>query len=129
MRIGTQYVDGYVLPVAKRMLNEYKKMASEAGKIWMKYGALQYVECVGEDLKSAEKWGCLSFPMLATVKPDETVIFAFIVYKSKAHRDEVNAKVMKEMKNSWMDKGHSEKTMPFDMKRMAVGGFETIVNL
>jgi uncharacterized protein YbaA (DUF1428 family) len=124
-----QYVDGYVLTVPKKNLEVYKKMASDAGKVWMKHGALQYVECVGEDLNSAAKWGCLPFPTLTKAKPDETIIFAYIVYTSREHRDTVNAKVEKEMKDSGMDKEYCEKTMPFDMKRMAVGGFETIVNL
>lgn len=122
-----RYVDGYVLVVPKKKLSVYKKMAAEAGKVWMKYGALQYVECVGDDLKSATKWGCLPFPKLAKAKPNETVVFSFIVYKSRAHRDSVNAKVMKD---PLMDPAkHKDKPMPFEMKRMAVGGFETLVNL
>jgi uncharacterized protein YbaA (DUF1428 family) len=91
-----RYVDGYVLPVPKKNLRSYKKMAAEAGKIWMKYGALQYVECAGDDLKSVTEWGGLPFPKMAGAKPNETVIFAYVVYKSKAHRDRVNAKVMKD---------------------------------
>ena len=118
-----RYVDGFVLPVAKNKLAAYKKMAVKGGKIWMKYGALQYFECVGEDLKSASKWGSMPFPKMAKAKPNETVVFSFIVYKSKAHRDKVNAMVMKDPS---MD---SAEPMPFEMKRMAVGGFETIVNL
>lgn len=102
-------------------------MAEAAGEVWMKYGALQYVECVGDDLKSAAKWGCLPFTTMTKTKPNETVVFSFIVYKSRAHRDTVNAKVMKDpfmSEEKWKDK-----PMPFEMKRMAVGGFETIVNL
>ena len=126
--MAKQYVDGYVLIVPKKNLKVYKKMASDAGKVWMKYGALQYAECVGEDLYSAKKWGCLPFPKMAKAKPSEIVLFSFITYKSRAHRDKVNAKVMKEMEK------YSEKIKEgcknvFDMKRMAVGGFETIVNL
>lgn len=123
----TRYVDGYVLPVPKKKIAEYTTMAQEGGKIWMKHGALQYVECVGEDLKSAAKWGCVPFSKLAKIKPNETVVFSFIVYKSRAHRDSVNAKVMKDPQmnqEKWKDK-----PMPFEMKRMAVGGFKTIVNL
>ena len=121
-----RYVDGFVIAMPKKKLDEYKKMASAGGKIWMKYGALQYVECVGEDLESAAKWGCLPFPKLAKVKSDEIVIFSFIVYKSKKQRDEINAKIMKDpMMNDIM----KDKPMPFEMKRMAVGGFETLVNL
>jgi uncharacterized protein YbaA (DUF1428 family) len=126
--MAKQYVDGYVLVVQKKNLKSYEKMASEAGKIWMKYGALQYLECVGEDLKSAKKWGCLPFPKMTKAKQNETVLFSFIIYNSKAHRDEVNAKVMKEMKKN--EKKYKEECKNvFDMKRMAVGGFETIVNL
>ena len=122
------YVDGYVLVVPKKILKVYKKMASDAGKIWMKYGALRYVECVGDDLKSAAKWGCLPFPKMTKAKPTETIVFSFIIYKSKAHRDKVNAKVMKEMEKN-EEKYKEECKDVFDMKRMAVGGFETIVNL
>jgi uncharacterized protein YbaA (DUF1428 family) len=124
-----RYIDGYVLPVPKRKLKEYKKMAKDAGKIWIKHGALQYTECVGEDLSCAKKWGCLPFPTMVKTKPSETVIFAFITYRSRAHRDKVNAKVMKDMKKAGMDQAYCEKEMPFDMKKMAVGGFETMVNL
>ena len=88
-KMAKRYVDGYVLVVPKKNLKFYKKMASEGGKIWMKYGALQYVECVGEDLNSAKKWGFLPFPKMTKAKPTETVVFSFIAYKSKAHRDKV----------------------------------------
>lgn len=120
-----RYVDGFVLPVPKKNLGKYKKMAGEGGKIWMKHGALQYVECIGEDLESASKWGCLPFPKMAKIKPNEIVVFSFIVYKSRTHRDRVNAKVMKD---SDMNPS-KQKEMPFEMKRMAVGGFEMIVDL
>jgi uncharacterized protein YbaA (DUF1428 family) len=123
-----QYIDGYVLVVPKKNLNLYKKIASDAGKVWIKYGALQYVECVGEDLKSAVKWGCLPFSKMTKAKPNEAVLFSFITYKSKVHRDKVNAKVMKEMEKN-EEKYKEECKDVFDMKRMAVGGFETIVNL
>lgn len=122
-----RYVDGYVLPIKKEKLEEYKKMASDGGKVWMKHGALQYVESIGEDMESAEKWGCLPFPKMIETKPDETVVFSFIIYKSRSHRDSVNAKVMKD---PLMDhEKYKDKPMPFEMKRMAVGGFETIVDL
>lgn len=121
------YVDGYVLVVPKKNLKTYKKMASDSGKIWMKYGALQYTECVGEDMKSATKSGCLAFPKMTKAKPSETVLFSFITYKSRAHRDKVNAKVLKEMEKD-KEKYEQEFKKVFDMKRMAVGGFETIVD-
>jgi len=120
-----QYIDGFVLPMPKKNLKAYQKMAQEGGNLWMKHGALQYIECVGEDLKSAEKWGCLPFPKMVKTKADEIVVFSFIIFKSRKHRDSVNAKVMKEINSAkWQNK-----PMPFEMKRMAVGGFETIVNL
>jgi uncharacterized protein YbaA (DUF1428 family) len=114
------YVDGFVLVVPKRKIAVYKKMATRAAMVWKDHGALDYRECVGDDLKV--KMG-LPFPKLAKTKPGETVVFSYIVYKSRAHRDKVNAKVMK-------DKRLSEgmpKEMPFDMKRMAYGGFKTLV--
>ena len=119
------YVDGFVLVIPKKKLAAYKKMAAEGGKIWMKHGALQYFECIGDDLKSAAKWGCIPFPKLTKAKPNEIVLFSFIVYKSRAHRDSVNAKVMKDPS---MDPAkYKDKPMPFDMKRMAMGGFKAIV--
>ena len=116
-----KYVDGFVLSVKKNKIKEYKKMAEMGKKMWLKYGALEYVEAVGDDLKSASKWGCWTFPKMAKTKLDEKVVFAFIVYKSKAHRNLVNRKVMKLMDNE------HHKQMPFDMKRMAVGGFKVMV--
>lgn len=121
-----RYVDGYVIPVPRKKLDAYKKLAGEAGKVWMNHGALQYVECVGEDLKSAEKWGCVPFLKLTKARPNETVVFAFIVYRSRAHRDQVNAKVAKDPLMS--PERMKDQPMPFEMKRMAVGGFETIVS-
>lgn len=111
------YVDGFVIPVSRKKLDAYKKMAKMGKKAWLKHGALDYKECAGDDL--AAQWGT-PFIRLMKLKPDETVIFAFIVFKSRAHRDRVNAKVMKEMGTPPME-------MPFDMKRMAYGGFKTIV--
>jgi uncharacterized protein YbaA (DUF1428 family) len=127
-KVTKRYVDGYVLTVPKKNLKTYNKMAFDAGNVWMKCGALQYTECIGEDMKSATKWGCLPFPKMIKAKPNEIVLFSFITYKSRAHRDKVNAKVMKEMKKN-EEKYKEEGKDVFDMKRMAVGGFETIVNL
>jgi uncharacterized protein YbaA (DUF1428 family) len=117
----TRYVDGFVLPVPKRQIEAYRRMSRKAGRIWREYGALEYRECVGDDLKP--KWG-VPFPRLARAKPGETVFFSWIVYKSRAHRDRVNAKVMKDPRLA-MD----PKSMPFDMKRMAFGGFRTLVDV
>ena len=121
-----QYIDGYVLPVPKKNLAAYKKMAAQAGKVWMKHGALQYIECTGDDLKSAAKWGGLSFTKMANAKSNETIIFAFVVYKSRVHRDRVNAKVMKDP--AMNDPKNKDMAMPFEMKKMAYGGFTSIVN-
>ncbi len=118
-----RYVDGFVLAVPKKNLKAYIKLAQLAGPIWKEHGALEYCECVGEDLNTP--W-CLPFPKLAKLKPGETVIFAWIVYKSRAHRDKVNAKVMQDPRIAEAMKG---KKMPFDMKRMAQGGFEVLVDL
>jgi uncharacterized protein YbaA (DUF1428 family) len=118
-----RYVDGFVVVVPKKNLKAYAKMAQQAGEVWKEYGAIEYLECVGEDLDIKH---CLPFPKLAKTKTGETVIFAWIVYKSKAHRDKVNAKVMKDPRLNEMMKG---KKMPFDPKRMAYGGFEAIVDL
>jgi uncharacterized protein YbaA (DUF1428 family) len=114
-----RYVDGYVLPVPKRKLQTYLRIARKAGKIWREHGALEYRECVGDDLKA--KWGA-PFPRVVKAKPGETVVFSWIVFKSRAHRDRVNAKVMKD-KRLDMD----PTSMPFDMKRMAYGGYKVMV--
>ncbi len=113
------YVDGYVLPVPKKKLNVYVRMAKMGEKMWRKYGALDYKECIGEDLTN--KWGT-SFTKNMKLKPGETAVFSFIVFKSRAHRDRVNAKVMKEM-----EKMGDMKDMPFDVKRMVYGGFKAVV--
>ena len=113
------YVDGYVLPVPKKKLSTYRRIAQKAGKIWHEHGALEYRECAGDDLNV--KWG-VPFPKLAKVKPSETVIFAWVVFKSRSHRDSVNRKVMQDPRLTNM-----AKSMPFDMKRMAFGGFKVIV--
>jgi uncharacterized protein YbaA (DUF1428 family) len=113
------YVDGFVLPVPKKNLGTYRRMARTAGKIWREHGALEFRECVGDDLNV--KMG-LPFPRGIKTKPSETVVFSWIIYKSRAHRDRVNAGVMKDPRFAKMPK-----TMPFDVKRMLYGGFKTIV--
>lgn len=120
----TTYVDGFVLVVPKSKVNEYKKMAREASAIWMKHGALSYKECMLDDKKP--RWVTFTFPIMAKAKPSETVWFSYIEYKSKKHRDAVNKKVMKEMDEKYADQ--KDKPMPFDMKRMAYGGFTVIVS-
>ena len=117
------YVDGFVLPVPKKNLKAYVRMAELAGKVWKEHGALEYRECAGDDL--AVKFG-VPFPKCAKVKRGETVVFAWIVYKSRAHRDKVNAKVMKDPR---LAASMDAKKMPFDMKRMVYGGFEVLVDL
>lgn len=117
-----RYVDGFVLPVPKKNLKAYIEMAKKACKIWKEHGALEYHECVGDDLNV--KMG-LPFPRLAKLKQGETVVFSWIVYKSRGHRDHVNAKVMKDPRLNQMC---DAKSMPFDVKRMAYGGFEVVVH-
>jgi uncharacterized protein YbaA (DUF1428 family) len=116
-----QYVDGFVLPVPKKNVDAYRRMAQKASKIFRELGALEYRECVGDDLDV--KMG-MPFPRGIKAKPGETVVFAYIVYKSRAHRDSVNAKVMKDPRFANMC---DPKDMPFDVKRMIYGGFKTIV--
>lgn len=113
------YVDGFVLVVPKKKLAAYAKVARVAGKVWREHGALDYRECVGDDLKV--KFG-LPFTKLVKIKPSETIVFSYILYKSRAHRDKVNAKVMADAR---LQKIPAD--MPFDPKRMAYGGFKTIV--
>ncbi len=117
-----KYVDGYVLPVPKKNLQAYRRIAQKAGKIWRDHGALDYKECVGEDLNV--KCG-VRFPRAAKVKPGETVVFSYIVFKSRAHRDRVNAKVMKDPR---LAKMMDPRAMPFDTKRMLYGGFRVLVD-
>jgi uncharacterized protein YbaA (DUF1428 family) len=123
----SKYVDGFVLVVPKDKVEEYKKMAEEGRDVWMKYGALEYYECRGDDLIPQEMGGerARAFPEMAGATSEETIWFSFIVFKSKEHRDEVNAQVMEEM-NKQME-GNENKSMPFDMKRMAYGGFQVEV--
>lgn len=113
-----RYVDGFVIPVPKNKMVAYKKMAMLGAKIWREYGALDYYECVGDDLNIP---GVIPFGKLAKLKPAETVILAWIVYKSKVHRNQVNKKVMKDPRMQ------SYPEMPFNPKRMTVGGFKVLV--
>jgi uncharacterized protein YbaA (DUF1428 family) len=117
-----RYVDGYVLPVPKKKIADYRRIASKAGKIWREHGALDFKECVGDDLNS--QWAGIKFPRTVRVKRGETVVFSYIVFKSRAHRDRVNAKVWKDPRLGSMD----PKLMPFDPKRMAYGGFKVLVD-
>ena len=119
-----RYVDGFVVPVPKRKVDAYKKLARRAGKVWLEYGALEYVECIADDVK----WGKrTSFPRSVKMKrPAETVFFSYIVYKSRRDRDRINKKVMSDKRiTGSMD----AKSMPFDARRMIYGGFRTIVDL
>jgi uncharacterized protein YbaA (DUF1428 family) len=119
------YVDGYVLPIPRRKLAEYRRMAREAGKVWMKHGALQYVESVADDVKPG-KW--TSFPRSVKQKRGEVVVFSFVMYRSRGQRDRVNAKVMKQFTSDPRWKKYMDpKNMPFDGKRMFWGGFRPIV--
>ena len=113
-----RYVDGYVLPVPKKNLKAYLRLARMGERMWRKHGALDYKECVGDDLKV--KWGT-PFSRMMKLKPGETVVFSYIVFKSRAHRDRVNARVMKDM-----TKIGAPKVMPFEMKRMVYGGFKVL---
>ena len=115
------YVDGFVIPVPRRSLAAYWKMARLGAKIWMEHGALEYRECVGDDMETKDM---VSFPQLAGAQADEVVFFSYIVYKSREHRDEVNAKVMADPR---IHELCAEGESPFDCKRMAYGGFKAIV--
>ena len=117
-----QYVDGFIVPVPKKNVQAYKRLAQRAGKIWMEYGALAFRECVADDVKVGKR---TSFPRSVKLKPSETVMFSWIVYKSRAARDRINAKVMKDPRLADM---MNMKAMPFDAKRMIYGGFTTLVD-
>lgn len=118
-----RYVDGFVIPIPNKNVAAYRRLAHKAGKVWLDHGALQYVEAVGDDLDV----NCGNpFPKTVKAKAGETVLFSWIVYKSRAHRDRVNAKVMKDPRlQEMMD----PKAMPFDIKKMVFGGFKTLVDL
>ena len=118
-----RYVDGFVIPVPKKRLDDYRRISHKAGKVWKEHGAIEYLECVGDDL--ATKMGT-PFTRLVKQKRGEVVVFSWIVYKSRAHRDRVNAKVMKDPR---LDGMIDPKAMPFDMKRMTHGGFRVMVDL
>jgi uncharacterized protein YbaA (DUF1428 family) len=115
------YVDGFVVAVPKKRLDEYKTMARKAADVWREYGALSFVETVADDVPYGE---LTSFPRAVMAKDDETVVFSWITYKSRAHRDEVNKKVMADPR---IKDDMDPKTMPFDAKRMIMGGFETMI--
>ena len=117
-----RYVDGYVLPVPRKNLQAYGRIARKAGKIWREHGALEFRECVGDDL---DVKGMVPFPRRIKLQRGETVMFSWIVFKSRAHRDRVNAKVMKDPRLSGMD----PKALPFDCKRMVYGGFKVLVDV
>ena len=117
------YVDGFVVPVPNGKLAAYRRMAQKAAKIWKEHGALEFRECVADDVKVG-KW--TSFPRSVKLKRGETVLFSYIVFKSRAYRDRVNAKVMTDPRLAWMMSG---KDMPFDGKRMIYGGFQVFVDL
>jgi uncharacterized protein YbaA (DUF1428 family) len=117
------YVDGFVTPVPKRNIDAYRRIARQAGKIWREHGALEVRECIGDDVPKGK---LTSFPLSVKLKRGETVVFSWIVYKSRAHRDRVNAKVMKDPRVAMeMD----SKATPFDAKRMIYGGFKVIVDV
>jgi uncharacterized protein YbaA (DUF1428 family) len=116
-----RYIDGFVLPVPKKNVRAYRRMAQTGGKIWREHGALEFRECIADDLNA--EWG-MPFPRMMKLKRGETVFFSWIIFKSRAHRDSVNAKAMKDPRLGNMD----PKTMPFDMKRMAYGGFKVLVD-
>ena len=116
------YVDGFVLPVPKKNIAAYRKLARKAGKIWMEYGALEYRECIADDVKPGKQ---TSFPQAVKLKPNEVVWFSWIVYKSRRQRDQINAKVMKDPRLAAM----GAQSVPFDGKRMIYGGFKAMVDL
>jgi len=118
-----QYVDGFIVPVPKKNLDAYRAMSEKAGKVWREHGALEYKECIADDVKVGK---LTSFPRSVKVKATETVIFGYIVYKSREHRDRVLAKVMKDPR---LAKMMDPKETPFDAKRMIYGGFKVVVDV
>jgi uncharacterized protein YbaA (DUF1428 family) len=117
------YVDGFIVAVPKKNVDAYKRLARKAGKIWKEYGALEFKECIADDVKKGK---LTSFPRSVKMKPNETVVFSYIVYKSRRDRDRINAKVMKDPRLAGM---MDMKDMPFDGKRMIYGGFKVAVDL
>ena len=118
-----RYVDGFVLPVPKKNLQVYRRMANKCGKVWCEHGALEYIECVADDVKPGKH---TSFPQSVKLKSGEIVVFSYIVYKSRAERDRILAKVMKDPR---LAKMMDPKAMPFDGKRMIYGGFKTLIEM
>lgn len=117
-----QYVDGFVVPVPKDKIDAYRALAETAGRIWKEYGALAFVECIADDVKPGE---LTSFPQAVQLRDDELVVFSWIVFESRAHRDRVNEQVMQDPRLAAMDKAN----LPFDGKRMFFGGFDVLVDL
>ncbi len=117
------YVDGFIVPVPTKNLEAYRRLSRKAGKIWREFGALEYIECVADDVKPG-KW--TSFPQAVKLKKGETVVFSWIVYKSRKQRDKINAKVMADPR---LESMMNPKAMPFDGKRMVMGGFKTFVDV
>lgn len=118
-----KYVDGYVIPISKNNLDDYKQIAELAGSIWKEHGALEFIECVGDDLDQKE---LISFKQAASADENETVIFSWIIFESREHRDKVNAAVMNDPRLAKMM--NSDSSQPFDCKRMVCGGFKVLVN-
>lgn len=116
------YVDGYVLPLPKKNIKAYQRIANQAGRIWKEHGALDYKECIGDDLKIQ---GLVPFTKAAKAKPSETIVFAYVLFKSRKHRDAVNARVMKDPRLQEMC---NPGKMPFDVNRMVCGGFKVFVD-
>ena len=116
------YVDGFVLPVPRANVDAYRRLARKAGKVWMEHGALEYVECVADDVQPGK---LTSFPQAVQLKRGEVVVFSYAVYKSRAHRDRVMKKVMADPRLA----GMTPQTMPFDGKRMFWGGFKSFIAL
>lgn len=119
-----RYVDGFVIPVRRGRLADYRKMAAASGRIWKEHGALEYIEALGDDLKI--KGMATSFPKMAATRRGEAIFFSFIVYKSRRHRDAVNKKVMADPRIQKMMEGRKP---PFDFARMAYGGFKALVDM
>jgi uncharacterized protein YbaA (DUF1428 family) len=117
------YVDGFIVPIPKKSIAAYRTMARKAGKIWREHGALEFRECIADDVKKGK---IASFPQSVKLKPSETVVFSWITYKSRAHRDKVNTKVMKDPRFAKM---MATKTLPFDAKRTIYGGFKVLVEV
>jgi uncharacterized protein YbaA (DUF1428 family) len=117
------YVDGFIVPVPKKKVDAYRRMARKAGKIWKEYGALEFRECIADDVKKGK---VTSYPQAVKLRPSETVVFSWIVYKSRAHRDRINAKVMNDPRFLEM---MDTKDFPFDAKRTVHGGFKLLVEV